>query len=343
MKRALAAAALCLAVAACATPQTDALRQELTRDPAALPKAAAVKDPVFFAQRTKECGPASLAMVLVQSGVKTDPDRLVAEVYNPGREGSLAPAMLAAARRAGRIAYPINDLKTLFAEIDRGRPVVVLENLGLQWYPVWHYAVVVGYDLGRDVVILHSGRTPYAEMRLETFERTWARVDYWGLTMLKPGQFPDGADPFAYTEAVAGVERAGRTRIAEQGYAAAAARWPDNYVARMGLGNTLYALGHAEEAVERFEQATRADSSYVEAWNNMGNVLAELGRAEEAVSAYRRALSLAPDYADAHFNLAETLHQMGDRQAARVHFRAYLAQDPASDWADQARERLLAD
>ena len=106
------------------------------------------------------------------------------------------------------------------------------------------------------------------------------------------------------------------------------------------LGNTLYALERLPEAVEHFEQATQADSSYVEAWNNMGNVLSQLGQAERAVSAYRRALSLAPDYADAHFNLAETLAGMGALREARRHWEAYLVEDPHSSTAREVRERL---
>lgn len=288
MRRFLTVAVLCLSVAGCATPQTDALR----RDPEGLPAAATIRDAPFFAQRTKECGPAALAMVLVRSGVPTGPDALVEEVYNPGRGGSLAPAVLAAARRAGRIAYPVADLRTLFAEVDRGRPVMVLQNLGLEWLPRWHYAVVVGYDLTRDTIVLHSGKVPFYETRLDTFERTWARGDHWALAILRPGEFPDGADPLVYAKAVAGVERAGQTEVAAEAYAAAAARWPDDAVLRLALGNALYELGDLAAAADVYREATRRHPDRAEAYNNLAHVLGELGHYDEAEAAAEQAVAL---------------------------------------------------
>ncbi len=209
-KRLLLAVLLALTAAACATPQTDDLR----RGSHGLPARAAVAKPVFFAQRTKECGPAALAMALVHSGVRVDPEDLVAEVYNQGREGSLTPAVLAAARRHGRIAYPLNNLTDLLRSVHRGRPVIVLQNLGLQLFPRWHYAVAVGYDLEAETITLHSGTTAFLRMPLETFEHTWARGGHWALLTLRPGEFPDPVDEGVYVRAVAGVERAGRAKAA---------------------------------------------------------------------------------------------------------------------------------
>jgi hypothetical protein len=31
-------------------------------------------------------------------------------------------------------------------EVAAGNPVLVLQNLSFAWAPVWHYAVVMGYD-----------------------------------------------------------------------------------------------------------------------------------------------------------------------------------------------------
>ena len=58
------------------------------------------------------------------------------------------------------------------------------------------------------------------------------------------------------------------------------------------------------------------------------------------MAAYERAIALEPLYADAHLNYAETLLAMNRRELARRHFRAYLAQDPDSHWADHVRARL---
>lgn len=284
----LAAAISLLALGACATPQVDALR----RQPGTVPPKAAVSQPVFFAQRTKECGPAALAMVLGHAGLRVHPDDLVREVYNQGREGSLTPAVLAAARRRGRIAYPVGHLSALFQAVNRNRPVIVLQNLGLQMFPRWHYAVVVGYDLKKGDIILHSGRTRFLRMSLETFERTWSRGGYWALLVLRPGEFPDPIDETTYVKAVAGVERAGQTKVAAQAYRAAAARWPGNLVAQMGLGNALYRLKEKRAAADAYRTAVARHPASGDALNNLAHVLAELGDLDEAARAAEKAVAL---------------------------------------------------
>lgn len=290
MRRTLAAALFCFLVAGlvtgCATPQTDRLLQ------APVARQGAITDPVFFAQRTKECGPAALAMTLNHAGVAVTPDTLVDEVYTPGREGSLTSALVAATRRHGRIAYPVNDLAAILSAIDNGQPVLVLQNLGLQWLPRWHYAVAVGYDLAAGTITLHSGTSPFHTLPLTTFERTWARGDYWALVTLPPDVFPDPAHEATYLRAVAGVERAGHLEVAARAYAKALARWPQNAVALMGHGNTLYGLGHKEEAAAAFRLAATRLPDNADAFNNLGHVLAELGQLEAAADAARAAVQL---------------------------------------------------
>ena len=106
------------------------------------------------------------------------------------------------------------------------------------------------------------------------------------------------------------------------------------------LGNVVYSRGDKKQAAHLFLEAVRLDEEYVEAWNNLGNVLAELEELREAIGAYRKALDIEPLYADAHFNLAEALRHSGEVGEARVHWRAYLRQDPRSSWAEQVRKNL---
>lgn len=306
MKRAAAAVLLCLFMAGCATPQTDAL----LRLPRAVPQQGAVADPVFFAQNTNECGPAALAMMLGHTGLTVSPDALVSEVYAPGRDGSLTSAMVAAARRHGRIAYPIDTLSALFSEINRGRQVLVLQNLGLSWVPQWHYAVAVGYDLTDRTIILHSGTTKFLETPLPTFERTWKRGEHWALLTLRPGEFPENADEATYMTSVAGMERAGALAAAAEAYTAALARWPQNPVALMGLGNTLYGLGNLRAAAAAFQVATTRLPDNADAFNNLGHVLAELGELAEAEKAARIAVELGGQNIETY---QDTLHGIQDR------------------------------
>jgi ABC-type bacteriocin/lantibiotic exporter with double-glycine peptidase domain len=171
---------------ACATPGARALRES----PGDLPPRADVSGVPFFAQEELQCGPAALAMALGWSGLPVTPAELAPQVYTEERQGSLQLSVVSAARRAGRLAVQIRGLRELFAELAAGNPVIVLQNLGLDWWQVWHYAVAVGYDLEKSVVILSGGARERRELPLSTFERTWRRAGEWGLVVTPPDRPP---------------------------------------------------------------------------------------------------------------------------------------------------------
>ncbi len=135
-------------------------------------------------------------------------------VFVPAREGSLQIEMLAAPRRHGHIATRIRpDLISLLREVAAGQAPVVLLNLGLSIQPLWHYAVVVGYDLPAGEILLRSGTVQREVMPLSTFERTWSRSSRWAFVVLPPDRLPAQADEAAVTEARV-ASRAGRARAA---------------------------------------------------------------------------------------------------------------------------------
>ena len=283
-----AGALLVLALVGCATPQSDALLQA----PAALPPRAEVAGVPFYPQEEYYCGPAALAMVLTWSGRPVTQEQAAAQVYTPGREGTLRSDMVAAARRNDRLAVPVSELRDLTAELAAGHPVVVFQNLGLGWFPVWHYAVAIGYDLDAGELILHSGLDARRAMPLGTFERTWARGDHWGLVVLPPEQLPAAANEMAVLRAATGLEQAGRSSAAAAAYAAIAERWPDSVEGWIGLGNAAYAAGQLDQAEDAFRTALRRHPDSAAAWNNLAHVLGEAGRPAEAVAAAQRAVRL---------------------------------------------------
>ena len=246
----------------------------------------------FYPQEAYQCGPASLAMALTWSGVQIDPDTISPEVFTPSRKGSLQPAMISGTRRHGRIAYPITGAAAMLAEIAAGHPVIVLQNLGLSWHPAWHYAVVVGYDLDQGTVILHSGVTPRKRLSLRVLDNTWARSDYWGLLVLPPSRVPATVIEHNYISAVLGLEMARQWRAAIEGYNTALSLWPDSLTARMGLGNSYYALGDLQSAEATFREATRRFPTDGSPFNNLAQVLWEQGKQHEALEAANKAVSL---------------------------------------------------
>jgi Peptidase_C39 like family/Tetratricopeptide repeat len=252
----------------------------------------------FFAQDKYYCGPAALAMVLSWSGPQVTQEEIAAQVYTPVREGTLQSDMVAGARRHGRLAVPVTRLSDLIAELGAGHPVVVFQNLGFGWYPVWHYAVAIGYDLSAGDLILHSGLDARRALPFATFERTWSRAEHWGLVVLPPEQLPASADEVAVLRAASGLEQAGRTHESAMAYAAIAERWPASLEAWIGLGNAAYAAGDLEQAENAFRTATKRHPEAAPAWNNLAHVLGQKGRRREAMAAAERAVRLGgPDAA----------------------------------------------
>jgi len=250
-------------------------------------------DAPFFPQEIHQCGPAALASVLVWTGVGTTPQALTPQLYLPTQEGSLQLELLAATRRAGRIPYVLEpEVESLLREVAAGQPVVVLQNLGLSWYPRWHYAVVVGYDLESATITLHSGRERNYIIALDTFLRTWARSGRWALLVLPPTQLPVTAGELAYLKAVTDMEQIGQREVALMAYQTALRRWPESVTAWLGLGNVQYGLNDKTAALASFRAAVNADPNSAPAHNNLAHMLAEQGRWDEALQHARRAVEL---------------------------------------------------
>jgi len=292
-------------LAGCATSQTRALLLDL----AAVPKpwVAELEQVAFFPQEAHQCGPSALATALLAAGIEISPGRLVEQVYLPEREGSLQVEMLASTRRNGALPYLLRpELSDLLAEVRTGTPVVVLQNLGLSWFPVWHYAVVIGFDLVNRQVILRSGRERRQVLDIDTFERTWARGGHWAFVVMPAGSLPATVAESEYLASVAALERIGKIDQARLSYTAALARWPGNLAAAIGLGNTAYARGDYAAAEAAFQAASQAHPDSAVAHNNLAHVLAKRKRYSEALAAARRAIALGGQHeAEARRTLAE--------------------------------------
>lgn len=278
-----------LMLSGCATPQVSALVKQWPQD---LATRVELSDVPFFAQDDYECGPAALAMVAGAAGVHLLPQTLVEQVYLPGRQGSLQVEMLAAGRRHGLVPYALKpDLEVLLREVAAGHPVLVFQNLAFAVSPVWHYAVVIGFDRKRNLLLLHSGRTQRMEMSLFTFERTWARAQNWAMVALPPTKLPATGEAPAYAQAVAALERVD-PGSAQRAYATALKSWPDDLALLLGAGNAAYALGQREQAITAYRSALQRHADFADAWNNLAQALLDGGQLREAAQAAEQAVAL---------------------------------------------------
>jgi tetratricopeptide (TPR) repeat protein len=294
--------ALAMLLGACATPQSD----RLLATASAFPQPVELTAVPFFPQDEYQCGPASLAMLLNWSGEAVEPSALTPQVYLPERHGSLQLEILAAARRHGRIPYVLRpELESVFAELAAGHPVLVLQNLALDWHPQWHYAVAIGFDLPRAEVLLRSGTEARLAMPLRVFERTWARAEHWAVVILPPDRLPATAEELRYLQSVAALESLQLYEQAAAGYAATLTRWPKSLGALIGLGNSRYALGDLAAAEAAFRQAVRHHPKAAVAFNNLAQTLADRGALADAEPLAARAVELDPGNALYRTTLAE--------------------------------------
>lgn len=286
---------LCLLIlSSCAsTPQS---RQIRSNGLGSLPLTVELTETPFYPQTQYQCGPAALATVLQTHGVKTTPEILSSQVYIPDRKGSLQIEMSVAARRHQMLPYPLeHQLVDIFAEITAGNPVLVLQNLGFDWYPQWHYAVVVGYDTNTQEIILRSGETKRWVTPFKVFERTWQRADFWALVIVPVGQIPQTAEPLRYLKTAYAFEETGNNELAIKAYQAASRQWPEVSATWLTLGNLAFTNHDWAGAVRAFNTSSSLEPKSIASWNNLAYALNAYGCNSQALASLRCGLKIAPD------------------------------------------------
>lgn len=276
-----------------------------------LPSVAAsieLDDVPFFPQTRHQCGPAALATILNYAHVAVSPDRLTDEVYVAGLHGSLQPELLAATRRAGLIPYVLEPRPdSLFAELAAGRPVLILQNLGLARVPVWHYAVVVGVDRERGRVILRSGTKRRRAERGVRFLRSWRRGHDWAFVALHPGALPATATPSLYVKALAGAEHLLPADGADAAFDVALRRWPHEELVLFAAASHDYGRRDLTAAAALYRRLLERAPANAAARNNLANVLAEQGCHAAALREARTALESIGKDSDLYASIADTM------------------------------------
>ena len=255
--------ALWVVVTGCAT---NPVWEEL-REAAPAPELAAVP---FFPQDAYQCGPAALATVLAHGGIEVTPEQLAARIYVPTRRGSLQAELLAAARSYDRVPYLLSGSpESMVDEVRAGRPVLLLQNLGFERWPVWHYAVLVGFDPEARTFLLRSGTEARHEVGARGFLASWERGGRWAMVVVPASEPPAAADALGWLQAVAPFESTGHLDVAAEGYEAGVRRWPEEALVWTALGNVRYLQQDFAGAEEAYGQAMALSSRNWTARNNL--------------------------------------------------------------------------
>jgi tetratricopeptide (TPR) repeat protein len=265
-------------------------------EPPALEASVELDAVPFFPQDSYQCGPAALATVLATTGLPVSAQALVDDVYLPDRRGSLQAELAAAARRHGRVPFPVAaGEEALVAELLAGHPVLVLQNLGLDSLPRWHYAVVVGYHADEEHWVLRSGRERRRRESLRAFRRHWQGADRWGLVVLPPGQLPALAEARDVLEALAAAEPVLGAEAILPGWTQASARWPGDADLAFAAANGLRAAGRAQAALRHYRRAIANDPQHAAARNNLADLLLAYDCVGQARAALAPALAAVDD------------------------------------------------
>lgn len=266
---AAAPAALMLLAGGCAT--YDA------RIPGSLAPQVELAETPFHPQLENHCGPAALNTVLEASGASPDYDAVAERVYVPDLEGSLQVEMMAGARSFDRIPFRISgELSAVLSEVEAGRPVLILQNLRVRSLPIWHYAVVIGYDRDRQEILMRSGTERVLATPVSKWMRQWDWASRWAVVVLAPGELPSQPDRTAVFRALADFDQTAQPESRLRAWAAAEKHWPDAALVHVGLGNALYESGQHEAAVGRFRRALNHHPEYWPARLNLAQVLLQL-------------------------------------------------------------------
>jgi tetratricopeptide (TPR) repeat protein len=187
-------------------------------------------------------------------------------------------------------------MKNLLGQVKHGKPVLVLQNLGVQWIPRWHYSVVVGYDLDKGKLLLRSGKVRRYHVDMHIFERTWQRSGHWAFIALKPGELPANGHELQYFHAVADFEKIRATRDSIKAYMAGLHRWPASKLLGMGLGNAYYQSAELEKAAQSYTRVSSMHPGYAPAHNNLAQVMMDQGKLESAKKHAEIAVTIGGDH-----------------------------------------------
>jgi ABC-type bacteriocin/lantibiotic exporter with double-glycine peptidase domain len=136
----------------------------------------------FFPDDTDQCGPATIASVLTYWGIPVEPPVLRAQIYLRRLRGTLPIDLFLAAQAQGLQAKGVGGtLDKLKAELDAGRPVVALLNLGGAIFPQGHYVVITGYSERQQGVYMHSGLDRDLFVPYDRFLGDWKKAGRWML------------------------------------------------------------------------------------------------------------------------------------------------------------------
>lgn len=147
----------------------------------------------FHPQEDHQCGPSSLATVLNFLGDPASPEAIAAAIYRPGLRGTVSLDLALYPRTRGfSTRFFRGSAADVAAEIDAGRPLLVMIDYGFSGVHYFHYMVVTGYDA--EGVRVNSGRDRDMRVSWGRFLSQWSGADDWALSVTRRAAAPKKAE-----------------------------------------------------------------------------------------------------------------------------------------------------
>ena len=250
----------------------------------------------FYVQPGFQGAPAAMATMINYHSKEATLEQLIPQIYVPELESSSYREMLAAANFHDLLAIEQDGkLESILREIARGNPVLVKQDLGFSRYPVLHYAVVIGYDLGSQTLLLRSGEVKRLKLSFVDFEKSWGRAGYVSVLIVPPTQIPVTVSEENYTRAVNSLAFRASARVSIQAYQFAIRRWPYNYRLQMGLGRASYNFHNYSLAETAYSMAIEIQQESTDAWSMLADAQLKQNKVKPALVAINQAIRLSPE------------------------------------------------
>lgn len=110
--------------------------------------------------------------------------------------------------------------------------------------------------------------------------------------------------------------------------------------AHHALGKVYLAQSKFDEAIREFEQSLSGSKNPAQVYNDLGVAWLEKREFSRSLDSFNKALQLDKNSLDALFNRAICYEKQSRLEEAKADWTEYLKRDPASPWADEARQRL---
>jgi hypothetical protein len=286
------------ALAVCATLSTAERRAA-----AAAPEPSdthALLDVPYLSQTPALCGGAAVAMLMRYWGERDVFPQDFARLVGDGGivTGALASAVSARGWQAIVVSVVREDGRVrIRAEIDHGRPVIALIEVGPRAY---HYVVIVG-STDQQVVVHDPARAPFRVLSWADFDKAWAATSRWMMLVLPPDGFHPRGD--AVRAPASSSDLAVPTDVSP-------------CAALVAHGVDLALAGDGDGAEEGLVAATNLCPNDAASWRELAGLRFSQSRWVEARALALTAVRLAPDDVYAWQLVATSRYLMGDLTGA---------------------------